>query len=123
MDTDMIEPTIREAQELASRMAVAGEGRVLRIVFYGSRARGAPRSPASDWDFIVVLTDAAPEADEPWLERAAGGGDGRRLDIWVMDRENWETSRRLRGHPVRAASREGIALYDTGWCDADDDVD
>jgi predicted nucleotidyltransferase len=104
------------ARRLAARMVAAGEGRVLRVVFYGSRARGAPRTPSSDWDFIVVLRDAASDAvEEGWLERAAAGADDRhRVDVWPMDPESWETARHLHGHPVRSAEQEGVVLYDAG---------
>lgn len=108
---------LRRAELLASRMVAAGEGRVLRVVFYGSRARGAPRSPASDWDFIVVLESAAEDLDaaETWLTRAATDGDGSdRVDVWPMDRTTWDTARHLHGHPVRSADQEGVVLYDTG---------
>lgn len=105
------------ARLLASRMVAAGEGRVLRVVFYGSRTRGTPRSPSSDWDFIVVLKDSAVDADleAVWLKQSAAGTDDRyRLDIWPMDPESWETARHLHGHPVRSADQEGIVLYDAG---------
>jgi predicted nucleotidyltransferase len=107
----------RTARMLASRMVAAGEGRVLRIVFYGSRARGTPRSQSSDWDFIVVLRDAVADEvrEEAWLKSAAvGEDDGFRVDVWPMDSENWETARHLRGHPVRSAEQEGVVLYDSG---------
>ena len=104
------------AQLLASRMVAAGKGRVLRVVFYGSRARGAPRSPSSDWDFIVVLKDSAIDADceAVWLKQSAGTDDRYRLDIWPMDLESWNIARHLHGHPVRSADQEGIVLYDAG---------
>lgn len=107
----------RTARMLASRMVAAGEGRVLRVVFYGSRARGAPRSRSSDWDFIVVLRDAVADEvrEEAWLKSAAAGeDDGYRVDVWPMDPESWETARHLRGHPVRSAEQEGMVLYDSG---------
>jgi predicted nucleotidyltransferase len=105
------------AQLLASRIVAAAGGRVLRIVFYGSRARGEPRSASSDWDFIVVLSGAASgvEGEQSRLERAAAGPEGSyRVDVWPMDLESWETARHLRGHPVRSAEQEGRVLYDIG---------
>lgn len=113
----------RTAALLASRMAAAGEGRVLRVVFYGSRARGAPRSTASDWDFLVVLKDGTAdlEAEERRLKEAALGGassagaeQGLRLDVWPMEAGEWETARRLHGHAARTADREGVVLYAAG---------
>lgn len=104
------------AQHLASQIALAADGRVCRVVFYGSRARGTPRSPASDWDFIAVfrgaVTDA--EAEERRLKHAVKAPAGLRLDIWPVSRTEWETTRQLHGHPVRTAEKEGVVLYDAG---------
>ncbi|HKP74255.1 MAG TPA: nucleotidyltransferase domain-containing protein [Longimicrobiaceae bacterium] len=105
------------AQMWASRLLTAGGGDVVRVVFYGSRARGAPRSPSSDWDFIVVVkrpvTDS--EAAERWFRSAAVNGPSpvadARMDLWVMSVEEWETARSLVGHPARAADQEGLVLY------------
>ena len=117
-----VSPDLRIAQLLASRMAAAGEGNVERIVFYGSRARGTG-SPASDWDFIVVLRDSAGDMEtcEALLTSAAVGavesgddgasGDRFRVDIWPVEKSEWEGARKLHGHPIRTAEREGVVLY------------
>jgi len=102
---------------LASRMVAEGDGEVLRLIFYGSRAREAPRSSESDWDFIVVLnrgiTDV--EAEERRFERAALDGampsDNIRVDVWPIEQNEWESARQLHGHAARTAEREGIVLY------------
>lgn len=104
----------RTARSIAACMVAAGEGRVMRVVFFGSRARGEPRSPASDWDFVVVLNDAAPdpEVEEAWLKRAAAdAGGAERVDVWPVDQREWETGRNLHGHPLRTAHKEGVVLY------------
>jgi predicted nucleotidyltransferase len=106
----------RIAEMLAARMVAAGEGRVLRVIFYGSRARSAPRSPSSDWDFLVVLRNGmeSMEAEERRLKQAAlAGADptGFRLDIWPLEESEWEVARRLPGHTARTADREGVVLY------------
>ncbi len=115
-------PDLRTAQLLASRMAAAVDGSVERIVFYGSRARGTG-SPASDWDFIVVLRDGAGnmEACQALLSsaavRAEGSGEHRplgdplRVDVWPVEKAEWESARKLHGHPIRTAEREGVVLY------------
>jgi predicted nucleotidyltransferase len=98
-------------------MVAAGNGEVLRLIFYGSRARGAPRSDASDWDFIVVLnreiTDV--EAEERRFERAALDGsvpvEKIRVDVWPIEQNEWESARQLQGHTARTAEQEGIVLY------------
>lgn len=104
----------RTATAIAACIVAAGEGRVMRVVFFGSRARGEPRSAASDWDFVVVLKDAAhdPEAEEAWLKRAAADAGGtERVDVWPVDQREWETGKSLHGHPLRTADREGVVLY------------
>jgi predicted nucleotidyltransferase len=111
-----LNPDHATAQDLASQIAAAANGRVCRVVFYGSRARGTPRSPASDWDFIAVFRDAVPdaEAEEQRLKHAVRSPGETRLDIWPISYAEWQTSRRLHGHPVRTAEREGVVLYDAG---------
>jgi transcriptional regulator with XRE-family HTH domain len=111
----------RDVAELwASRMVAAGNGDVLRVIFYGSRAREAPRSEASDWDFIVVLDRAVTdvEAEERRFKRAVLEGPSPvgnvRMDVWPIEWSEWETARRLYGHPARAADREGVVLYAAG---------
>jgi predicted nucleotidyltransferase len=117
-----VSPDLRTARLLASRMAAAGQGNVERIVFYGSRARGTS-SPASDWDFIVVLRDGAGDMDacQTLLKSAAVGaegsgehrpaGDPLRVDVWPVEKAEWESARGLHGHPIRTAEREGVVLY------------
>ena len=107
----------RTAGLLASRMVAAGNGEVLRVIFYGSRARGAPRSPESDWDFVVVLNRAITDVDaeEKRFKRAALDGptpvDNILLDVWPIEQTEWRTARSMYGHAARAADREGIVLY------------
>lgn len=109
---------LRIARVLASRMVAAGQGSVERIVFYGSRARGTA-SPGSDWDFIVVLRDGMGDTggQEVLLRSAAigrtrsGTGDDLRVDVWPVEKAEWESARKLHGHPIRTAEQEGVVLY------------
>lgn len=120
----VVSPELRVARTLASRMVAAAPGDVLRVVFYGSRARGTA-SPASDWDFVVVLRDGAGDLDtlEASLRRAALVGEESaeqapdlpfRLDIWPVEHAEWESARQLHGHPIRTAEREGKVLHGAG---------
>ncbi|HEY0714856.1 MAG TPA: nucleotidyltransferase domain-containing protein [Polyangia bacterium] len=87
-----------------------------RIIFYGSHVRGAA-SPASDWDFIVVLQDGSAnmEAQETLLRSAAIGSevanDALRVDVWPIAKSEWECARKLHGHPIRTAEQEGVVLH------------
>jgi predicted nucleotidyltransferase/DNA-binding XRE family transcriptional regulator len=115
-------PDLRTSRLLALRMVAAGRGNVERIVFHGSRARGTG-SPASDWDFVIVLRDGTGdiEAQEALLRSAASAiegsdesmpaGEAFRLDVWALERAEWESARKLHGHPVRTAEQEGVVLY------------
>jgi transcriptional regulator with XRE-family HTH domain len=113
-------PDLRTARLLALRMVAAGQGCVERVVFYGSRARGTG-SPTSDWDFVVVLRDGTRdiEAEEALLRSAAVGGSGEhlslgdsfRVDVWAIEKAEWESARRLHGHPIRTAEQEGLVLH------------
>lgn len=111
-------PTFHDQARLfAERIVLAGREEVVRVIFYGSRAKGTARSPASDWDFMVVLDRevADAEADERMFKRAALEGPqafGKmKLDVWPISLTEWETARHLVGHPARAADREGEVLY------------
>lgn len=103
------------ARQFARRITEAAP--VLRIVFYGSRARGNPASAKSDYDFVVVLHETPPDVES--IERqlndaAAGGLGGQRptLDIWVCGIDEWNRTRALPGHPLRTADTEGVVLYE-----------
>jgi transcriptional regulator with XRE-family HTH domain len=115
-------PDLRTAQLLALRMVAAGQGSVERVVFYGSRARGTALA-ASDWDFVVVLRDGTEDiqAQEALLRAAGAGREGSgegtpageafRVDVWALEKAEWETARKLHGHPIRTAEQEGVVLY------------
>jgi len=119
-----VPPDLRVARRFASRMVAAGHEDVRRVIFYGSRARGTA-SPASDWDFVIVLRDGVGdvEALDASLRRAALAGEKVveqaagvpfRMDVWLVEQAEWETARQLHGHPIRTAEREGTVLYGAG---------
>jgi transcriptional regulator with XRE-family HTH domain len=106
------------ARRLARGMVHGAAEKVLRVVFYGSRARGNPASTNSDFDFVVVLKDrpADPDRVERQLKDAAratvGGQAVPVLDVWVCDRVEWDTALSLPGHPLRTAHSEGVILHE-----------
>jgi transcriptional regulator with XRE-family HTH domain len=115
-----VDPFRAAAELWAERMVLAAPDEVVRVIFYGSRARGEPRSFASDWDFVIVLNRAVGdvEAEEQRFKRAALEGPSPfgnvALDVWPMEQGEWEIARQLIGHPARAADREGVVLYAAG---------
>jgi transcriptional regulator with XRE-family HTH domain len=116
----VVDPFRAAAELWSERMVLAGGDEVLRVIFYGSRARGEPRSFTSDWDFVVVLDRPVGdvEAEEQRFKRAALEGPSPFgnvvLDVWPIEQGEWETARQLIGHPARAADREGVVLYAAG---------
>jgi hypothetical protein len=105
------------ARWFARRMGREGPEGVLRIVFYGSRARHNPASVKSDYDFVVVLKDhpANVKTIERQLTDVALAGlseaQAPALDIWVCGLDEWTTALALPGHPLRTAQSEGLVLY------------
>jgi predicted nucleotidyltransferase len=82
------------------------------IWLFGSRARGEG-DPSSDWDFLVILSDDAPE---PLLE---GGrvwelclrGATVPADIVPVRRSDFERFRTVAGSLCRTVAEEGRSVY------------
>ncbi|HEY0154489.1 MAG TPA: nucleotidyltransferase domain-containing protein [Longimicrobium sp.] len=104
------------ARRFAQGMVSGAPAVVLRVVFYGSRARGNPASTHSDYDFVVVLKDRPTDLErvERQLKDAAVAAlrDHLALDVWVCDQDEWNTALTLPGHPLRTAHSEGVVLYE-----------
>lgn len=79
---------------------------------FGSRARGT-HGPDSDWDFMAILPDTAPDGK---LDIAAVWSDLRELrrslvEVIPIRRRDFEEDRRTPGELPEAVAREGRLVY------------
>jgi len=94
--------------EIVARLVAAF--RPLRIVLFGSRARGQAAAD-SDFDLLVVA-----ESDEPLLQRMARAQRALRgipaaVDALVCTPAEVERYRGMLAHTVAIALREGVQVY------------
>ena len=99
------------ARSMAERIVEAGEGRVERVILFGSRARGTAH-PRSDFDLLVVERDVA--SAHPEEERLTDGLEelGIWADVRVVSLASFEKTRSVVGYLSCAAAREGITLFE-----------
>ena len=96
---------------LKEKILAAGENKIRRILFYGSRARGAAR-PDSDLDLLVVEKDPVSKPKERERLRQAVGDFAIPIDIRVMGETEFEETKNIVGGIAYPASKEGIILYE-----------
>jgi HEPN domain-containing protein/predicted nucleotidyltransferase len=82
----------------------------LKVILFGSRARGEPRMD-SDFDLLVVVPDEA-GWPEQWAASAAVKDLPVAKDILVIGRRDLEQKGGHLGSALRPALREGVVLYD-----------
>ena len=101
-------PDIALAQEYKRRVLQAFDGRVAKVVLYGSRARGDARAD-SDWDIAVFLTDG-PTPDD--LDRLSDLGTDLLYDTGQFVQPMPIRSHRFQEDSslLRAIRSEGIPL-------------
>ena len=82
------------------------------IWLFGSRARGEARRE-SDWDFLAVLPDGAPEQDLDAANVWRRLRDLRlqRVEVLTMTRGDFETWRRSLGTLAEIVASTGIVVY------------
>ena len=86
--------------------------RPLQVWLFGSRARGEARAD-SDWDFMAILPDGAPERD---LDTASVWNRLRdlrlrRVEVFTMTREEFETWRHSLGTLAEIVASTGVVVY------------
>jgi predicted nucleotidyltransferase len=82
------------------------------IWLFGSRARGT-HHPESDWDFMAVLPDDAPEEHLNLVEVWRQLRDLRlqRVEVFPVRRRDFEEGRRLLGTLSQIVSTEGRPVH------------
>lgn len=83
-----------------------------QVWLFGSRARGEARVD-SDWDFMAVLPDGAPEQDldisSVW--RRLRDLRLQRVEVFTMTRGEFETWRRSLGTLAEIVASTGVVVY------------
>lgn len=108
----LVKTTSKIETSLAERLRDLLGNRLLRVILYGSRARGTER-PNSDFDLLVVERDPVPDplGEEERLERILAASYASFVDVYVMGEAEFERTRDLVGGIAYPATREGILLY------------
>lgn len=85
--------------------------RPMRIVLFGSRARGEAK-PDSDWDLLVVAESNLPRFERAHIAQRAIWETGAAADILVFTPEEVERYRDWRSVMPSIALREGKVVYE-----------
>jgi len=108
---------LRMAEELTRRLRDALGSELVRVVLFGSTARG-DYEPESDVDVLVVVRGNAEEAWRCAHEEAQDLRDKIGYPPWlellVLDVESYNKAAREGQYLVNAVAREGVVLYDDG---------
>lgn len=112
MTTTLLSPSDRSvATEITKRLVAAGQGRVRRVILYGSRTDGSAEFD-SDFDLLVLESEVRGrrrEAQRLWnsLDEMK-----RRADVRVMRLADFESTRSTIGGLAYPAAKYGVVLYD-----------
>jgi uncharacterized protein len=101
----------RAAEELRVRLLAHREGRIRRIILYGSRSQGTA-SPDSDFDVLVVEADPVSKWDEMRWIRHVMRDVPHPVDVWVMGEREFEETKNVIGGLAYPAHKYGVVLYE-----------
>jgi uncharacterized protein len=104
---------VRPAKVEAALERIAAAVRPLRILAFGSRARG-DTAPESDLDLLVLLPKGSPEARVSSLIQEALQGLLLCIDVVVIEEARFERLRGALNSLYREVDREGVELYADG---------
>jgi len=105
-----LDTSVTEEKILAAVERIVEVANPVRIVAFGSRARGDFR-PGSDLDLAIIL-DHLPTGAKPPVGRATLDGIVMSVDVLVFDKERHERMRPWPGSVHYDIGREGVLLYD-----------
>jgi uncharacterized protein len=102
--------SVTEEKILAAVERIVQVANPLRIIAFGSRARGDFR-PTSDLD-LAVIVDHLERGSKPRVTRGTLSGIVMSIDLLVFDRERHERMAPWPGSVHYDIRREGVVLYD-----------
>jgi len=105
-----LDTSVTEEKILAAVERIVAIANPVRIVAFGSRARGDFR-PNSDLD-LVVIVDQLDRGAKPPITRGSLGGIAMSIDLLVFGRERHERMLPWPGSVHYDIGREGVVLYD-----------
>jgi predicted nucleotidyltransferase len=104
-----LDTSVTEEKILAAVERIVEAANPLRIIAFGSRARGDFR-PNSDLDLAVIVDHLDPDARRP-VTRGTLGGIIMPIDLLVFDAARHEHMRRMLGSVNDEIDLHGIVLY------------
>ncbi len=104
-----LDTSVTEEKILAAVERIVEVANPVRIVAFGSRARGDFR-PESDLDLAVIVDHLEP-AEKPPVTRSMLGGLGMSMDLLVFGAERHEHMRHMLGSVNDEIDLHGVVLY------------
>jgi predicted nucleotidyltransferase len=101
--------SVTEEKILAAVQRIVAVANPIRIIAFGSRARGDFR-PSSDLDLAVIVDQLEPGAKPP-VTRGSLDQVVMSVDLLVFGRERHERMRRCMGSVNEEIDRDGLELY------------
>jgi predicted nucleotidyltransferase len=104
-----LDTSVTEEKILAAVQRIVEAANPLRIIAFGSRARGDFR-PSSDLDLAIIVDHLDPNAKPP-VTRGTLSGIVMSIDLLVFDRARHEHMRHMLGSVNDEIDLHGLVLY------------
>jgi len=106
------DPMVKDREQLGAIVeALVQALHPVRIILFGSRARGQAR-PDSDFDLLVVADTTLPPIDRMFAARKALWGQRICADIFVLTPSEYDAFSRQASSVAARANQEGLVLYE-----------